>query len=97
MCKYVLNVIDMNREGGGAWESKGTYVLYLEFLVELFRLVVYLAFFSIILTYYGIPLHIIRQLYYTITTFRKRLADLIRYRRATENMNTRYDNDGNDE
>jgi E3 ubiquitin-protein ligase synoviolin len=81
----------MQREG--RWENKGAYVLYLEFFTDMFRLAVYVVFFSIILTYYGIPLHIIRQLYYTFTSFKRRVAEVIRYRKATHNMNTRYKED----
>ena len=73
----------------GRWESKGAYILYIEFFSDAFRLLVYISFFSIILVYYGIPLHIIRQLYFTFASFRKRVADVIRYRKATANMNAR--------
>jgi E3 ubiquitin-protein ligase synoviolin len=87
MIKYFLNVIDMRREG--RWDNKGACVLYLEFVVDVFKLVVYLAFFGIILTYYGIPLHIIRQLYYTFASFRRRVIEVRKYRLATSNMNAR--------
>lgn len=73
----------------GRWENKGAYVLYLEFIIDFFKLLVYMAFFSIILTYYGIPLHVIRQLYVTLASFRRKIAEVIRYRKATTNMNQR--------
>jgi len=95
LIKYFLNIIDMRRDG--RWESKGAYVLYLEFVVECFRLIVYLAFFGIILTYYGIPLHIIRSLYITFISFRRKLAEVVRYRKATANMDARFPNATPDE
>ena len=76
----------------GRWENKGSYVLYLEFVIDFFRLLVYMTFFGIILTHYGIPLHIIRQLYVTFVSFRRRIAEVIRYRKATTNMNQRFPN-----
>lgn len=90
MGKYVLSLIDMKYDG--RWEKKGAYVLYLEFFVETIRLVVYVAFFGIILAYYGIPLHIVRQLYFTFASFRRRAAEVIRYRKATTNMDARFPN-----
>ena len=38
----------------------------LELLTDLFHMLVYLAFFVLICTYYGLPLHIMRDLYLTI-------------------------------
>eukprot|EP01114_Cavostelium_apophysatum_P014960 TRINITY_DN3992_c0_g1_i1.p1 TRINITY_DN3992_c0_g1~~TRINITY_DN3992_c0_g1_i1.p1 ORF type:complete len:566 (+),score=150.79 TRINITY_DN3992_c0_g1_i1:165-1862(+) len=90
ICKYILNVIDMQREG--RWESKGAYVLYLEFTIDMFKLLVYMAFFGMILAYYGIPLHIIRQLYITFVSFRRRVIEVIRYRKAVSNMDQRFPN-----
>lgn len=39
---------------------------------------------------YGIPLHLIRELYETFRNFRIRIADYIRYRKITSNMNDRF-------
>jgi len=58
--------------------------------VDFFKLLTYLAFFSIILTYYGLPLHIIRDVYITLRSFAKKLMSFIRYRQATAHMNERY-------
>ena len=54
------------------------------------KLLTYLAFFFIVLTFYGLPLHIIRDVYLTLRSFISRIRDFIRYRRATNDMNTRY-------
>jgi len=52
--------------------------------------VTYLVFFSIVLTFYGLPLNIIRDVYVTGRSFITRLRDLMRYRTATRNMDERY-------
>ena len=39
---------------------------------------------------YGVPLHLIRELYETFRNFRIRIADYVRYRRITSNMNERF-------
>ena len=61
------------------------------------KLLTYLAFFFIVLTFYGLPLHIIRDVYLTLRSFISRIRDFIRYRRATNDMNTRYPDATNDE
>ncbi|RHZ88591.1 hypothetical protein Glove_22g103 [Diversispora epigaea] len=88
--KYILNIIDMRREE--PWENKSIYVFYLELVTDFFKLITYLIFFTIILTYYGIPLHIIRDVYVTLRSFLQKCGHLVRYRRATRNMNERYPN-----
>ncbi|CAI2168997.1 16670_t:CDS:10 [Funneliformis geosporum] len=93
--KYTFNVIDMRREE--PWENKSIYVFYLELVIDFFKLIVYLIFFAIILVSYGIPLHIIRDVYVTLRSFLQKCGDLVRYRRATRNMNERYPNATNEE
>lgn len=46
----------------------------------------------IVLTFYGLPLNIIRDVYITARSFITRLRDLMRYRTATRNMDERYPN-----
>jgi E3 ubiquitin-protein ligase synoviolin len=41
--------------------------------------------------FYGLPIHIIRDLFLTARSFTKRLAAFLRYRRATQDMNTKYE------
>ena len=40
--------------------------------------------------FYGMPIHIIRDVALTIRSFYKRITDFIRYRQATQDMNARY-------
>ena len=102
ICKYVLHTIDAQRTN--PWEQKSTYMFYVDLLVgtfthsrripdfvkDFFKLVTYVAFFAVILHYYGLPIHIIRDLYITLRNFVGRVKDWMQYRRATSNMNERY-------
>lgn len=40
--------------------------------------------------FYGMPIHIIRDVAITVRSFYKRIRDFIRYRQATKDMNARY-------
>jgi E3 ubiquitin-protein ligase synoviolin len=72
------------------WEEKGRYVFYLDLMTDFFKLVIYLSFFIILLVFYGLPIHIMRDVFLTCRSFFKRIADFIRYRTATRDMNERY-------
>ena len=72
------------------WEEKGRWVFYLDLTTDFIKSVVYLGFFMILLTFYGIPIHIMRDLFMTIRSFIKRVHDFVQYRNATRDMNTRY-------
>ncbi|KAJ3194172.1 E3 ubiquitin-protein ligase hrd1 [Irineochytrium annulatum] len=86
--KYILHTIDMRMEN--PWENKSMYIFYLELVVDFFKLITYFLFFAIVVRFYGLPLHIVRDLYMTLRSFINRCKDLVQYRRATANMNERY-------
>ena len=54
------------------------------------KLVLYLTFFCVLCMFYGMPIHIIRDVALTIRSFHKRITDFVRYRQATRDMNARY-------
>lgn len=72
------------------WEEKGRWVFYLDLLTDFVKLLVYLVFFAILLTFYGLPIHILRDVVVTIRSFGRRIMDFLRYRNATRDMNQRY-------
>ncbi|KAK6936550.1 Zinc finger, RING-type, partial [Dillenia turbinata] len=88
--KYIFYVSDMLMEG--QWERKAVYTFYLELIRDLLHLSMYLCFFLVIFTNYGVPLHLIRELYETFRSFKVRVTDYIRYRKITSNMNDRFPN-----
>eukprot|EP01134_Creolimax_fragrantissima_P001423 CFRG1423T1 len=86
--KYMLNCIEVLSEV--PWERKSMYIFYVELCMDFIRIVVYLCFFGIVMNFYGLPLHIIRDLYLTFKSFTKRVRDMVQYHQATSNMNERY-------
>ncbi|GAA5900819.1 hypothetical protein JCM5296_002192 [Sporobolomyces johnsonii] len=88
--KYGINCIDMRREV--PWEDKSIYVFYVELAADFFKLVTYLTFFGLILTFYGLPLNILRDVYLTLRSFLLKIRGLRRYRQATRNMDVLYPN-----
>lgn len=56
-------------------------------LLDMIKLGIYVAFFFMLLIFYGLPIHIMRDLLMTARDFLKRLNALLRYRRAIQEMN----------
>ncbi|KAJ3864089.1 hypothetical protein EV359DRAFT_41785 [Lentinula novae-zelandiae] len=96
--KYLLSAYDFRRAGqrGGEaappWENKSMWVFYIELATDFLKLTIYLVFFTIIITFYGLPLNIVRDVYITARSFITRLRALHRYQTATRNMDQRYPN-----
>ncbi len=88
--KYVLHTIDLQSEA--PWEDKSVCIFYLELVVDFLKLLTYISFFTAVVHFYGLPLHIVRDLYLTLRSFIQRLRDLVKYRQATFNMNDKYPN-----
>ncbi|KAF5018719.1 hypothetical protein F66182_9278 [Fusarium sp. NRRL 66182] len=69
------------------WSAKGEFVLWLDLVTDLVKLGIYIVFFFMLLTFYGLPIHIMRDLFMTARDFVKRLSALMRYRKAIQEMN----------
>ncbi|KAK9244742.1 hypothetical protein V1506DRAFT_540480 [Lipomyces tetrasporus] len=93
--RYILSLIELRivaraDEEVDGWERKGEFMFYLDLVTDFVKLFIYLGFFLLILTVYGLPLHIIRDVYLTMRSFMTRIRDFLRYRQATSQMNSRY-------
>ncbi|OJT11121.1 ERAD-associated E3 ubiquitin-protein ligase HRD1 [Trametes pubescens] len=96
MLRYALSILDLRRartrggENAPPWENKSMYIFYIELLTDFLKLATYMTFFMIILTFYGLPLNIIRDVFVTARSFITRLRALVRYHNATRDMDRRY-------
>ena len=87
--RFTLNCMDaLNPDE--AFEQRSTVIFYLDFFVDLFKLLIYTGFFAVVMAYYGLPIHIIRDLYVTIISFSKRVRDMIKYHQIMSSLQTRY-------
>lgn len=56
--------------------------------LDFVKLGIYSAFFAILMIFYGLPIHIMRDLFLTARSFVKRLSALMQYRKALQGMNS---------
>ncbi|MCO5612569.1 hypothetical protein L7F22_066837 [Adiantum nelumboides] len=88
IAKYLINCYDLRSEV--PWEGKSMYVFFVDLVTDFLKLATYLGFCALIVSYYGLPLNIIRDVYITGRSFFGRIRDFIKYRAATRNMDTRF-------
>ena len=93
--KYVLSGIDLAMNGH--WEGKGVAIFYLSLTRDLLHLITYTVFFAAVFSTYGIPIHLVRDLYWTFRNFHVRVRDFLRYRRVAANMERRFPNASNED
>ncbi|XP_034941218.1 E3 ubiquitin-protein ligase synoviolin A [Chelonus insularis] len=86
--KYILHTIDLQRET--PWENKPVFLLYTELIIGLIKVLLYLAFVSVMVKLYSLPLFALRPMYFTMRNFKKAFQDIVMSRRAIRNMNTFY-------
>ncbi|KAI4498518.1 hypothetical protein M0802_006453 [Mischocyttarus mexicanus] len=86
--KYVLHTIDLQSEN--PWDNKPVFLLYTELVIGLLKVTLYVAFVSLMIKLFTLPLFALRPMYYTMRDFKKAFHDIVMSRRAIRNMNTLY-------
>lgn len=82
--------VDENEVDIPGWEDKRRWLFGLEVTTDFIKLLIYVVFLVVSITFNGLPMHIMRDVYLTFASFTKRVSDFLQYRRATSDMNTRY-------
>lgn len=72
------------------WENHNVAIFYLDIISDLLQSIIYISFFLIIMSKYGFPIHLLRDIYVAIRSVKKRITDLINYRRLVSNMDQRF-------
>eukprot|EP01080_Neovahlkampfia_damariscottae_P000714 gene714-8966_t len=74
------------------WDSKDVYNYYLDIVSDLSQSLVYITFFIILFAIYGLPIHLIRDIYRTVQSSIKRIKDFINYQKMVHHLNTKIPN-----
>ena len=86
--RYAMAVYDSHYRG--RWHNKGMYEMYVSLVGEALQFSAYLSFATVVLIYYGIPIHLMRQLYVSFRNLVERMAHVVRFRRLVGDLNTRF-------
>ncbi|XP_045573802.1 E3 ubiquitin-protein ligase synoviolin isoform X2 [Salmo salar] len=77
-------------ESDNPWDNKAVYMLYTELFTGFIKVLLYMAFMTIMIKVHTFPLFAIRPMYLAMRQFKKAVTDAIMSRRAIRNMNTLY-------
>ena len=72
-------------------DHKATLVFAVELQAQFAKFIFYLTFFSIVFTYYGMPINLIREVYVSFLSLKNRLVAFNKYRKLMSSMN-RFEN-----
>mmetsp|Transcript_20175 Transcript_20175/g.41886 ORF Transcript_20175/g.41886 Transcript_20175/m.41886 type:complete len:705 (-) Transcript_20175:198-2312(-) len=68
-------------------DHKATLVFAVELQAQAAKFVFYLTFFSIVMTYYGMPINLIREVYVSFLALKQRMIAFHKYRQLMGSMN----------
>ncbi len=88
LLKYMFSLIDMRCNG--TWRGKSVAVFYVDLTRDLVHLITYTAFFVVVFSTYGIPIHLMRDIYWTFSSFMVRVRAFLRFRQISSNMEDRF-------
>jgi E3 ubiquitin-protein ligase synoviolin len=72
------------------WEGHERAIFYLDIASDLLQSLIYILFFVVIMVKYGLPIHLLRDIYVAIHSVIKRFNDLLHYRRLVTNLDQRF-------
>jgi E3 ubiquitin-protein ligase synoviolin len=68
-------------------EYKATLIFAVEVQAQLVKFIAYITFFAIVMTYYGLPINLIREVYVSFQQLKQRLVAFGKYRTLMAGMN----------
>lgn len=86
--RFAIQVADAMLPNG--LTSRGLYLMLADLVCEVVKLATYIAFFCLVFVYYGVPIHILRDVYAAYLSFYRKLVGFIKYLRLTRNLNSRF-------
>ena len=88
LLRFIIQTIDANMTHG--LQSRGLYIMVVDLFCEVIKIITYVSFFCLVFVYYGIPLHIMRDVYAAYQSFQRKLLNFIKYLRLTQNLENRF-------
>ena len=83
---------DLGSQWGHKWlhtwkEHKATLTFAVELQAQAVQFLFYLSFFGFVLTYYGVPINLFREVYMSFSALKERMVAFFKYRRLMAEMN----------
>lgn len=88
LIRFIIQVIDAKLQNG--LQSRGFCVMLVDLICECIKAITYGCFFSLIFLYYGLPIHLIRDLWATYHSFHRKFDSFVKYLQVTRNLESRF-------
>ena len=87
--RFVIQILDSMSEAGVA--SKGLYLMLTDMVCEILKFVTYMCLFGLVFYYYGIPIHILRDVYMAFLSCQRKVTSFVKYLQLTRNLDSRFE------
>ena len=87
--RYIIQWIDANMANG--LNCKGISLMLCDLLSDALKFITYSFFFCLVFVYYGLPIHIIREVWVSFLAFQSRLVSFLKYIQLNSNLDQRFD------
>lgn len=88
LIKFSIQCVDARLENG--LQSRGFLVMIVDLLCEVVKVLTYVAFFALVFSYYGLPIHLVRDVYAAYHSFHRKLMGFLKYLKVTQNLESRF-------
>lgn len=86
--KFLIQLMDNWMTNG--LQSRGLFIMVVDLVCDVIKVITYIAFFCLVFMYYGIPFHLIRDLWATCFSLQRRFVGFIKYLQLTKNLDSRF-------
>jgi E3 ubiquitin-protein ligase synoviolin len=87
--RFAIQIVDSLSET--EITSKGLYLMMIDMVCEIVKLLTYLTFFGLVFVYYGLPIHILRDVWMAYASCHRKVVGFIKYLQLTRNLDSRFD------
>eukprot|EP00981_Chlorochromonas_danica_P008539 scaffold2208_cov170-Ochromonas_danica.AAC.23 len=86
--RFVIQLVDNWMVNG--LQSRGLLIMLVDMLCDVIKLMTYVAFFGLVWLNYGLPFHLIRDLWSTFFSFQRKFVGFIKYLKLSRNLDNRF-------
>lgn len=87
--RFVIQILDSLTEAG--IPSKGLYLMLTDVVCEVVKFITYVCLFGLVFYYYGIPIHILRDVYMSFLSCQRKVMSFVKYMQLTRNLDSRFE------
>lgn len=86
--RFIIQMRDSLADNG--LSQKGLYLMLTDLICEGTKFVIYFCFFCLIFMHYGVPIHIMRDVWSAYLSFKHKLVSFMHYLKLNNNLNNRF-------